>query len=88
MRRFGYWVSFIEKRSMRQLKKGFSTISGCLRLEALYLEDFKNQHQYDLFADKRMILDKLQEEGFISIQNGHLCPTPTGLAVADSLSLI
>ena len=59
-----------------------------LRLDALYLEDFKNQHQYDLFAEKRMILDKLQEEGFFSVQDGHASPTPTDLAVADSLSLI
>jgi hypothetical protein len=34
------------------------------------------------------MLDKLQEEGLISIQDGHLYPTPTGFAVADSLSLI
>jgi len=69
-----------------------------LRLEALYfglrtkkgirLQDFKNFYGFDLFAEKRKILCKLQEEGFISIQNGYLCPTPTGLAVADSLSLI
>jgi hypothetical protein len=34
------------------------------------------------------MLDKLQEKGLISIQDGRLHPTPTGLAVADSLSLI
>ena len=69
-----------------------------LRLEALYLglrtkkgvylEDFKNQYDCDLFTEKKKMLDKLQEEGFISIQDGHLYPTPTGLAVADSLSQI
>jgi oxygen-independent coproporphyrinogen-3 oxidase len=69
-----------------------------LRLEALYLglrtkkgvclEDFKNQYHYDLFTEKKKLLDKLQEEGFISIQNGYLYPTQTGLAVADSLSQI
>jgi coproporphyrinogen III oxidase-like Fe-S oxidoreductase len=69
-----------------------------LRLEALYLglrtikgvnfEDLKNRYQYDLFAEKKKMLDQLQEEGLISIQDGHLCPTPTGLGVADSLSLI
>jgi oxygen-independent coproporphyrinogen III oxidase len=69
-----------------------------LRLEALYLglrtkkgvylEDFKNQYDCDLFAERRNMLDKLQEEGLISIQNGRLYPTSTGLAVADSLSLI
>jgi len=69
-----------------------------LRLEALYLglrtkrginfEDFKNRYQYDLFTEKKKMLGKLQEEGFIRIQDGNLCPTPTGLAVADSLSQI
>jgi len=63
-------------------------IPDCLRLEALYFEDFKNQHQYDLFADKRMIPDKLEGEGIFSVQDGHPSPTPTGIAVADSLSLI
>jgi len=33
-------------------------------------------------------LAKLEEEGFISMEDGHLFPTQTGLAVADSLSLI
>ncbi len=69
-----------------------------LRLEALYLglrtkrgvnfEDFKNRYQYDLFTEKKKMLDQLREEGFIHIQDGRLCPTPTGLAIADSLSLI
>ena len=69
-----------------------------LRLEALYLglrtkkgicfQDFKNSYDYDFFVEKRKMLDKLQEEGFILIQDGHLHPTPTGLAIADSLSLI
>jgi len=69
-----------------------------LRLEALYLglrtkkgvylEDFKNQYDCDLFTEREKVLNRLQEEGLISIQDGHLCPTPTGLAVADSLSLI
>jgi oxygen-independent coproporphyrinogen-3 oxidase len=69
-----------------------------LRLEALYLglrtkkgvslQDFKNQYHYDLLTEKKKILTKLEEEGFISIQDGHLYPTETGLAVADSLSLI
>jgi len=69
-----------------------------LRLEALYLglrtkkgvclEDFKNQYDCDLFTEKKKMLDKLQKDGLISIQDGHLSPTPTGFAVADSLSLI
>jgi len=69
-----------------------------LRLEALYLAlrtkkgvslyDFKNRYQYDLFAEKKEMIDKLREEGLISIQDGRLYPTQTGLAVADSLALI
>ena len=69
-----------------------------LRLEALYLglrtkrgislQDFKNQYHYDLFTEKKEILSKLEREGFISIQDGCLCPTQNGFAVADSLSLI
>jgi oxygen-independent coproporphyrinogen-3 oxidase len=69
-----------------------------LRLEALYLglrtkkgvflQDLKNRYDYDLFTEKKEILDKLEEEGFISIQDGCLSPTQTGLAIADSLSLI
>jgi len=69
-----------------------------LRLEALYLglrtkkgislQEFKNQYHYDLFSKKKKILAKLEEEGLISIEDGHLSPTQAGLAVADSLSLI
>ena len=69
-----------------------------LRLEALYfglrtkkgifLQDFRNQYCFDLFTEKREILTTLEGEGFISIQDGHLYPTKTGLAVADRLSLI
>jgi len=66
-----------------------------LRLEALYLglrtrkgvciQDFKDQYDYDIFAEKEKILAKLEEGGFISIHDGYLHPTQTGLAVADSL---
>jgi len=69
-----------------------------LRLEALYLglrtrkgislRDFKRQYHYDLFTEKKEILSKLEEEGFVSIQDGTLYPTQIGLAVADSLGLI
>jgi len=69
-----------------------------LRLETLYLglrtkkgvslNDYKNRYDSDLLSEKKKILEKLEKEGFISIQNGHLSPTPTGFALADSLSLI
>jgi oxygen-independent coproporphyrinogen-3 oxidase len=69
-----------------------------LRLEALYLglrtrkgislRDFQNEYHCDLLAEKGKILSKLEEEGFVSIQDGTLAATQAGLAVADSLSLI
>jgi coproporphyrinogen III oxidase-like Fe-S oxidoreductase len=52
------------------------------------LQDLKNHYHYDLLTEKKEILDKLEEEGFIPIQDSYLCPTQTGLAIADSLSLI
>jgi oxygen-independent coproporphyrinogen-3 oxidase len=61
---------------------------GLRTRKGLYLEDFKNRYDCDLVAEKKKILDKLQEEGLISIQDGHLRPTPTGFVVADSLSQI
>ena len=69
-----------------------------LRLEALYLglrtkkgiflRGFKNRYHYDLLTEKKKILGRLEEEGFISVEDGCLHPTKTGLAIADSLSLI
>ena len=69
-----------------------------MRLEALYLglrtkkgvnfEDFKNRYRYDLFAEKKEMINKLRGEGLVSIQDGGLYPTQAGLAVADSLALI
>ena len=69
-----------------------------LQLEALYLglrtrkgislQDFKNRYHYDLYSEKKKVLIKLEKEGFISVRDGHLFPTPTGLAIADSLPLI
>ena len=69
-----------------------------LRLEAFYLglrtkkgislQSFKSRYHYDLLTEKKKILERLEEEGFISIENGRLHSTPTGLAIADSLSVI
>jgi oxygen-independent coproporphyrinogen-3 oxidase len=69
-----------------------------LRLEAFYLglrtkrgvslQDLKNLYDYNPLKEKTRTVARLEEEGFISIQEGYLRPTRTGLAVADSLSLI
>jgi coproporphyrinogen III oxidase-like Fe-S oxidoreductase len=72
----------LEQLRLEALSLGFRTKKG------LDLEDFRKRYQYDLFTEKKTMLDKLQGEGFIHIQDDHLFPTPTGLAIADSLSLI
>ncbi len=69
-----------------------------LRLEALYLglrtkkgvslQTFKNRYGYDLLTEKKEILARLEEEGFISVEEDCLHPTRSGLAIADSLSMI
>ena len=69
-----------------------------LRMEALFLglrtkkgidvEDFGKKFQYDLMLESGKLLKRLQDEGFLSIEAGHLHPTLSGLALADSLALI
>ena len=69
-----------------------------LQLEALFLglrtrrgislKDFFREYHFDLITEKKDTLRKLQEEGFLLIQNDTLMPTRAGLAVADRLALI
>ncbi len=69
-----------------------------LRLEAFYLglrtkkgvslQSFKSRYGYDLLTEKKEILGRLEEEGFISVEEDCLRPTRSGLAIADSLSMI
>jgi oxygen-independent coproporphyrinogen-3 oxidase len=80
-------VAESEVLTMEQLR--LEALCLCLRTKkGISFEDFKNRYQYDLLTEKKKMLGKLQEEGFIRIQDGRLRPTPTGLAIADSLSLI
>lgn len=72
---------------MEQLR--LETLFLGLRIKnAVHLEELKNQYDCDLIIEKKRRFDKLRGEGFVSIQDGNLSPTPTGLAVTDSLSLI
>ena len=91
------YLAHIEMAKLPVEKKEILTREQ-LQLEALFLglrtrrgislQDFIRRYHFDLMAGKKEILHKLQEEGFLSIQNGFLAPTRTGLAVADSLALI
>jgi oxygen-independent coproporphyrinogen-3 oxidase len=96
-RSFDQYLAAINAENLPVEEKEILTMDQ-MRLEALYLglrtkkgvslHDFKTRYRYDLFAEKREILNKLQEEGLISIQDGRLYPTQAGLAVADSLAVI
>ena len=69
-----------------------------LRLEALFLgfrtkvgihlKNFHTRFGCDLLEAKAETIKTLQNSGFIRIEDGYLRPTSSGLAVADSLSLI
>jgi len=72
----------VEERRLEALFLGLRTKRG------IYLREFAEQYEYDLLAEKKETLAKLQVEGFLSIENGYLIPTRAGLAVADSLALI
>ena len=78
----GKEILTMEQLQLEALYLGLRTRKG------IFLQGFKNQYHYDLFFEKKKILAKLEEEGLISIEDGYLCPTQTGLAIADSLSLI
>jgi oxygen-independent coproporphyrinogen-3 oxidase len=72
--------------------------SGELRLEALFLgfrtkegihlEDFNARFSCDLLYEKSDVIGKLLDSGLLRIDGGYLRPTSSGLALADSLSLI
>lgn len=69
-----------------------------LQLETLYLglrtkrgidlKDFTKQYRCDLLIEKGKRLTELKRGGLVSIENGYLFPTRTGLALADALALI
>ena len=69
-----------------------------LQLEALFLglrtrkgislQEFARRYHSDLLSEKKESIMKLQETGYLSIQNGFLMPTRAGLAIADTLALI
>ena len=52
------------------------------------LNDFSKDHGENFLQERRKIFQKLEEEGLIVVQEGHLRPTREGLAVADRLALI
>jgi putative oxygen-independent coproporphyrinogen III oxidase len=61
---------------------------GLRTARGINLNDFSKDHGENFLQERRKILQKLEEEGLIILQEGHLRPTREGLAVADRLALI
>ncbi len=69
-----------------------------LRLETLYLGfrtrrgvhlgDFRRQYGQDLLSNPPGLASRLINEKKLEVRGDWLCPTPLGLAIADSLALI
>lgn len=56
--------------------------------EGLHLKNFNKRFSCNLLEDKAQTIESLINSGFIRIEDGYLRPTPSGLAVADRLSLM
>jgi oxygen-independent coproporphyrinogen-3 oxidase len=56
--------------------------------KGLYIEDFRSQYGEDFLSRNSEILKTMQEQGHLVLEDGHLRPTRTGLALADSLARI
>ena len=52
------------------------------------LDSFSKKFGRDLLAEKKNLLEKLQEEGLLIIRQGRLYPTRRGFSVADQLALL
>jgi len=67
----------------------FETIFLGLRTrKGIHLKDLLENHKYDLLAEKRELLTRLQQEGMLTLEGDRLYPTRAGLAVADRLALM
>ncbi|MBN1664148.1 MAG: radical SAM family heme chaperone HemW [Deltaproteobacteria bacterium] len=71
-----------EQLQLETLLLGLRTKKG------INLERYKERFGRDLLKEKSNVIADLDKAGLIKIENGCLRPTPAGLAVADSLSLI
>ena len=61
---------------------------GMRTREGIDLETFAERYGCDLIAEKGPALSALQDQGLITIQEGRLRPTRSGLAVSDSLPVL
>jgi oxygen-independent coproporphyrinogen-3 oxidase len=71
-----------EAMRLEALFLGFRTNEG------IHLNNFNTRFFCNLLEEKADLIKKLQNSGFVMVKDGYLRPTRSGLAVADSLSLI
>jgi oxygen-independent coproporphyrinogen-3 oxidase len=61
---------------------------GLRTKKGIHMDDFSKKYTFYDLSEKKAILTKLEEDGFVEIVDGYLRPSRKGLAVADSLALI
>ena len=55
--------------------------------EGIDLEQFEMRHGFDLLQSRRDVVTRGQRQGLLTLDGGHLRPTPAGLLVADRLAI-
>lgn len=61
---------------------------GLRTKEGIDLKHYQTNYGIDLLGDKKIIINTLIKNKLVKLQNGFLCPTRQGMAIADSLALI
>ena len=61
---------------------------GMRTADGVNLESFKKLYGFDLRTGKKRIIETLIDHKLVVLKNNRLCPTLTGMALADSLALI
>ena len=61
---------------------------GLRTKKGIHMDNFSRKYTFYDWAERKDILTKLEEDGFVEIVDGYLRPSRKGLAVADSLALI
>ncbi len=72
----------IEQLVLESLFLGMRTKDG------IHLQNYKNRFGTDILVDKKQVIDELVKNKLVALKEDCLCPTLTGLAVADNLAHI
>ena len=80
-------VAKAENLSMEQLALE-GPFLGMRTKDGINLEHYKARFGSDLLVEKKRVIEELLKNKLVELKNGSLCPTLTGMAVADSLALI